>query len=90
MAVLHVILLIAQLLVLVLAKLNVEYPQEWHSWKALHGVSYEDDHEELGRHIIWQSNKKYIEEHNKYAEVFGYTLELNKFGDMVRGLSEPD
>ena len=83
MAILQSFLIITHLLVLAFAKLNVEYPHEWHSWKAQHGVSYEDEHVELGRHIVWLSNKKYIEEHNKYAEEFGYTLEMNKFGDLV-------
>ena len=39
--------------------------------------------EELERHIIWLSNKKYIEEHNANTDKFGYTLSLNQFGDLV-------
>ena len=39
--------------------------------------------EELERHIIWLSNKKYIEEHNANTDLFGYTLSLNRFGDLV-------
>lgn len=86
MALLGSLLLVLQLLVLVLAKLNIEYPHEWHSWKSEHEVSYQDEHEELGRHVVWLSNKKYIEEHNKYSDHFGYALEMNKFGDMVNNL----
>ncbi|XP_003383103.1 PREDICTED: silicatein-like [Amphimedon queenslandica] len=62
---------------------KLDLPHEWHSWKATHGKSYESDHEELGRHIVWLSNKKYIDEHNKYSETFGYTLKMNKFGDLT-------
>ena len=86
MAILWFFLLITHLLVPVLAKLNIEYPHEWHSWKAQHGINYEDEHVELGRHIVWLSNNKYIDEHNKYAEEFGYTLEMNSFGDLVSAL----
>ena len=61
----------------------VDFPPEWHLWKATHQKTYEGEHEELRRHIVWLSNQKYIEEHNKYSEHFGYTLEMNKFGDLV-------
>ena len=81
------LILVVQLLVLVLAKPKIQYPREWHSWKAEHGIAYKDDHEELGRHIVWLSNQKYIDEHNKYSDHFGFTLKMNKFGDMVSDLS---
>ncbi|CAI8049679.1 hypothetical protein GBAR_LOCUS27349, partial [Geodia barretti] len=29
----------------------IQYPEEWHLWKAEHGVSYSDDLEELRKHI---------------------------------------
>ncbi len=61
-----------------------ELPPEWHAWKDVHSVSYESEHEELRKHVVWRSNQKYIEEHNKYQDVFGYSLEMNKYGDMVR------
>lgn len=38
--------------------------------------------EELRRHIIWQANKKFIDEHNALADKFGYTLALNMFSDL--------
>lgn len=40
--------------------------------------------DELERHIVWLSNRKYIEEHNRNSGTFGYTLAMNQFGDMVR------
>lgn len=61
-----------------------DLPPEWHAWKATHNKNYENDHEELSRHVIWVSNQKYIDEHNKYTDTFGYTLEMNRFGDLVR------
>ena len=30
------------------------------------------------------SNKAYIDQHNQYADTFGYTLKMNNLGDMVR------
>jgi C1A family cysteine protease len=75
------VLLLCFIGILCNAKLNL--PHEWHAWKAIHEVSYETEHEELLRHVVWSSNQKYIDEHNKYADTFGYTLEMNKFGDMT-------
>lgn len=40
--------------------------------------------EELEKHIVWLSNKKYIEEHNANADKFGFKLAMNQFGDVVR------
>ena len=70
---------------LLLCSLAVKYnlPPEWHAWKSVHGKSYESEHEELRKHVVWRSNQKYIEEHNKYEDTFGFTLEMNKYGDMV-------
>ena len=48
-----------------------------------HNKVYATEIEELTRHIIWQSNKMYIDEHNAHEKVFGFTLGLNKFCDLV-------
>ena len=56
---------------------------EWHAWKSKHRKSYISNAEELERHLIWLSNKKYIEGHNANNNVFGYSLSMNQFGDMV-------
>lgn len=82
------IIVLLVMVVLVNAKLNVKYPHEWHAWKSEHGKSYDDEHEELRRHIVWLANGKYIEEHNKYSDEFGFTLKMNHFGDLV-SLSKP-
>lgn len=59
-----------------------EFPAVWNAWKAEHGKNYRSVKEELYRHIIWQSNLKYVDEHNAHADKFGYTLKMNKFGDL--------
>ena len=60
---------------------------EWLSWKRQHDRAYEEDLLELERYIIWQSNQALIYAHNQYASTFGYTLELNKFADLVSPLT---
>lgn len=32
--------------------------------------------------MVWQANKKFIDEHNAKADQFGYTLEMNEYGDL--------
>ena len=61
-----------------------QFPEQWQEWKVTYGKNYTSQLEELDRHLVWLSNKEYIESHNAYSDVFGYTLELNKFADMVR------
>ena len=60
-----------------------EFLEEWNLWKDEHGKSYGSEKEELGRHIVWLSNKKYIEQHNANADMFGFTLAMNHLGDLV-------
>ena len=62
---------------------SYEFVEEWHLWKGQHQKSYMSELEELERHTIWLSNKKYIEEHNARSDDFGYTLAMNHFGDLV-------
>ena len=59
---------------------------EWEGWKNQHGKSYVHRREELERHIIWASYRKYIEEHNANSDTFGYTLAMNQFGDLVHDM----
>lgn len=66
------------------AGFNSELLEEWELWKTQHGKSYVHRVEELERHLIWASNRKYIEEHNANADLLGYTLAMNHFGDLVR------
>ena len=61
----------------------IQFPQEWHSWKSKHSKNYTSLHEELERHITWLSNQAYIDAYNDREEVFGFTLGMNEFGDLV-------
>lgn len=58
---------------------------DWLSWKQQHNQAYEGELLELERYILWQSNRALVNAHNEYASLFGYTLELNKFADLVSG-----
>ena len=62
----------------------LEHPEEWQLWKTEHGKSYESQREELERHLVWLSNREYINTHNKNAHITGYSLYLNHFADWVR------
>ena len=66
-----------------LSSITYESPELWQAWKTEHGKNYSSQLEELDRHLVWLSNKKYIEAHNSYDHVFGYMLKLNQFADMV-------
>lgn len=44
---------------------------------------YSSDEEELQRHMIWEANKNYVDNHNEHAHVFGFILTMNKFADLV-------
>ena len=63
--------------------MTLGYPEEWQLWKTEHGRSYESQREELERHLVWLSNREYINAHNKNAHSSGYTLQHNHFSDLV-------
>ena len=63
------------------AKFGME--REWQLWKTEHGKSYESQREELERHLVWLSNREYINAHNENKAKFGFTLSMNQFGDRV-------
>lgn len=52
-------------------------------WKSQHRKSYVSEREELFRHAVWQSNKKFIDAHNRFNQTFGFTLAMNELGDLV-------
>jgi hypothetical protein len=60
-----------------------KHVDEWSKWKTKHTKVYSTAFEELERHIIWQSNKKYIDHHNANSHIFGFTLAMNHLGDVV-------
>ena len=61
-----------------------KFVEEWKVWKGQHQKFYGNNLEELNRHIVWLSNKQFIEAHNQNAHIFGYTLAMNHFADLVR------
>lgn len=82
-------LLVSAVLLSIILSLSTAAPvyqlgEEWHLWKAENEKMYTSDREELERHLIWLSNKKYIDGHNANKDIFGYTLAMNQYGDMVR------
>ena len=48
-----------------------------------HEKEYSTDEEELQRHMIWEANKNYVDNHNEHADVFGFTLAMNQLADLV-------
>ena len=76
-------ILVLQLAVVVATTFAFEYTEEWEVWKTKHGKIYKDDSEELHRRTIWASNKVFVEEHNKNSDKHGFTVEMNKFADLV-------
>lgn len=61
----------------------LQYGLRWRSWRVAHSKSYQTSSEALERYIIWRSNVAYIENHNAFADVMGFSLAMNSFGDMV-------
>ena len=70
--------------VIAVVSAGFEHQAQFDSWKTTNGKRYESSDIELGRQLIWESNKNYVENHNKFAaKQFGFTVEMNEFADMV-------
>ena len=78
-----ILMVVACVFTLGWTKVQYQHPEEWQLWKTEHGKSYESQREELERHLVWLSNREYINAHNKNAHIFGYTLAMNHLGDIV-------
>lgn len=63
-----------------------EFVEEWNLWKGQHQKKYDSELEDLDKHLVWLSNKKFIELHNANSHIFGFDLAMNHFGDLVSGL----
>ena len=77
------VLVLLSLLIAYTAGSKFEFLEEWTSWKSDHGKIYSSEREEIGRHLVWLSNKAYIDGHNANSQYFGHTLAMNHFGDLV-------
>ena len=71
-------------LAVAVASVEYQYSKEWQLWKGEHNKSYQSEAEDIKRHSVWLTNKEYIDLHNSNADIFGYILAMNEFGDMVR------
>lgn len=60
-----------------------KHAEEWSNWKLKHVKTYATSLDELERHMIWLSNKKFIDHHNANSHIFGFTLAMNHLGDVV-------
>lgn len=54
---------------------------EWRTWKTQHGRTYEDEATESVRRLIWEDNRRFVEQENSKGH--SYELKLNDFGDLV-------
>lgn len=61
-----------------------ESVEEWKLWKSVHSKTYGSSLEELEKHIVWLSNKAYVDQHNINANKYSYKVKLNHFADLVR------
>ena len=64
------------------------YGVQWQGWCVTHNKTYQSSAEALERYVVWRSNSAYIQYHNNYAAEFGFSLAMNKFGDMVSSHSQ--
>ena len=74
---------IVLLVALATAVSGFQYAEEFEAWKEKHGRFYESDEVELRRRITWESNMQFVKEHNAHADEIGFTVEMNKFADLV-------
>ena len=77
------LLVLLSVVALAAAAAKFEFLEEWETWKEQHGKGYQSEREELERHLIWLSTKKYIDQHNANSDIFGFTLAINHFADLV-------
>lgn len=77
------VLSLLALLLLAVACTGFQYTEEWEEWKAKYNKVYEDKQLEDRNSAIFESNMRFIEEHNANADYHGFTLAMNAYGCMV-------
>ena len=77
------VFLVCSVLAVVSGEVQYQHPEEWQLWKTEHGKSYQSQREELDRHLVWLSNREYINSHNENSIKMGFSLRLNYFADLV-------
>lgn len=58
----------------------------WNAFKKTHQKTYLSSGDELHRRTVWESNLRYIRQHNLEAQLgkHTYTLKMNQHGDLVK------
>lgn len=56
---------------------------DWMTWKMRHNKDYLTAEEESRRFLVWADNLMFIEDHNSKKAEYGYSLDMNVFGDQV-------
>jgi C1A family cysteine protease len=64
---------------------DAELNQNWLDFQKIYNKKYENEEESLKRRTIWESNLKYINQHNQEQSLgqHTFTLSMNKYGDMT-------
>jgi len=64
---------------------DVTLDSHWENFKTVHMKNYASNKEETLRRLTWESNLRYVNQHNAEAEAgqHTYTLRMNKYGDMT-------
>ena len=76
------------LALVVLVAAEFEFTQEFQEWKVKYNKVYETKEIEFARQVIWESNKKFVENHNANADKNGFTVAMNEFADLVSFVSK--
>ena len=76
------------LALVVLVAAEFEFTQEFQEWKVKYNKVYETKEIEFARQVIWESNKKFVENHNANADKDGFTVSMNEFADLVSFVSK--
>ena len=76
------------LALVVLVAAEFEFTQEFQGWKIKYNKVYETKEIEFARQVIWESNKKFVENHNANADKNGFTVAMNEFADLVSFVSK--
>ena len=63
---------------------GASYYDQWMAWKRGNGRWYSSSQEEETRFAVWKENLEYIQQHNSNSDLYGFTLRMNSYGDMVR------
>nr|CAH04635.1 silicatein beta [Suberites domuncula]CAH05007.1 silicatein-B protein SILICAbge_SUBDO [Suberites domuncula]CAI46304.1 silicatein beta [Suberites domuncula] len=61
----------------------LEFEEDWKQWTTDHHKVFSDVRERVDKYAVWRANKEYIDQHNQNAQRLGYTLKMNKFGDLT-------